>query len=172
MIEIASRWRRVWLQLNACYTHVAAIQCRISDPLPQLLVMAQGATNFQSKVPGVRINKTWRYSAISTMTMNERHIVLTHFPRLLNDFFSYVRLHNFGGVITVEVHFDHLDHTRLYARRQERAATWDVSEFYEQSSIGATWKYTATRDIFVVLLRVVIGTGVVTSETIDCWPTS
>jgi hypothetical protein len=27
----------------------------------------------------------------------------------------------------------------------------------------------STRDIFVVLLRVVIGTGVITSETIDCW---
>jgi hypothetical protein len=48
--------------------------------------MAQGATNFQPKVPGVCIYKTWRDSAISTMTMNERHIVLTHFPCLLNDF--------------------------------------------------------------------------------------
>src|SRR6266403_3870717 len=87
MIQFASRWRRVWLQLNACHTHVAAIQCRISDPLPQLLVTAQGATNLQPKVPGVCINKTWRDSTISTMTMNERHIVLTHFPCLLNDFF-------------------------------------------------------------------------------------
>jgi hypothetical protein len=77
-----------WLQLNACHTHVAAIQCRICDPLPQLLIMAQGATNFQSKVAGVRINQTWRDSTISTMTMNDRHIVLTHFPCLLNDFFS------------------------------------------------------------------------------------
>jgi hypothetical protein len=57
MIEIASRWRRVWLQLNACYTHVAAIQCRISDPSPQVLVTAHGATNFQPKVPGICINK-------------------------------------------------------------------------------------------------------------------
>ena len=54
----------------------------------------------------------------------------------------------------MEVHFDHLDHGRLYARRQERAATWDVSEFYEQSSIGATWKWTATRNNLVLLLRV------------------
>jgi hypothetical protein len=69
----------------------------------------------------------------------------------------------------VEVHFDHLDHAHLCARRQERAATWDGSEFYEQSSIGATWKCTATRNVFVVLLRVAIGTGVITSETIDCW---
>jgi hypothetical protein len=30
----------------------------------------------------------------------------------------------------------------------------DVSEFYEQSSIGATWKCTATRNILVLLLRV------------------
>ena len=69
----------------------------------------------------------------------------------------------------MEVHFDHLDCAHLYVRRQERAATWDVSEFYEQSSIGATWKWTATRNILVLLLRVVIGTGVVTSRTIDCW---
>ena len=87
MIQFASRWRWVWLQLNACHTHVAAIQCRISDPLPQLLVMAQSATNFQPKVPGVCINKTWRDSTITTMAMNERHMVLTHFPCLLNDFF-------------------------------------------------------------------------------------
>ena len=87
IIQFAPRWRWVWLQLNARHTHVAAIQCRISDPLPQLLVMAQGATNFQPKVPCVCINKTWRDSTISTMTMNERHIVLTHFPCLLDDFF-------------------------------------------------------------------------------------
>src|ERR1700730_8614129 len=87
LIQFVSRWRWVWLQLNACHTHVAAIQCRISDPLPQLLVMAQGATNLQPNVPCVCINKPWRDSTISTMTMNERHIVLTHFPCLLNDFF-------------------------------------------------------------------------------------
>src|ERR1019366_4725773 len=73
------------------------------------------------------------------------------------------------GVITVEVHFDLLDHAHLYVRRQERATTWDVSKFYKQSPIGATWKWTATRDIFVVLLRVVVGTWVITSRTIDCW---
>jgi len=54
----------------------------------------------------------------------------------------------------VEVHFDHLDHTHLYAWRQERAATWDVSEFYKQYSFGATWKWTATRNNLVLLLRV------------------
>jgi hypothetical protein len=35
----------------------------------------------------------------------------------------------------VEVHFDHLDHAHLYARRQERAATWDVSEFYKHQNL-------------------------------------
>ena len=69
----------------------------------------------------------------------------------------------------MEVHFDRLDHAHLYARRQERAATWDVSDFYKQLSIGPTWKWTATRYNFVVSLRVVIGTGVITSGTIDCW---
>jgi hypothetical protein len=54
----------------------------------------------------------------------------------------------------VEVHFDHLDHARLYARRQERAATWDVGDFYKEPSMGATRKSTATRDILVLLLRV------------------
>ena len=62
--------------------------------------MAQGATNFEPEVPSVRINKTWRDSTISTMTMNERQIGLAHIPCLLNDFFKYVGLHYFGGVIT------------------------------------------------------------------------
>ena len=63
----------------------------------------------------------------------------------------------------MEVHFDRLDHAHLYARRQERAATWDVSEFYKRTSIGATWKWTATRNNLVLLLRVVIGTGVISN---------
>jgi hypothetical protein len=50
MIQFAPRWRWVWLQLNARHTHAAAIQCRISDPLPQLLVMAQGATNLDELI--------------------------------------------------------------------------------------------------------------------------
>jgi hypothetical protein len=57
-------------------------------------------------------------------------------------------------MITVEVHFDHLDHAHLYVRRQERAATWDGSDFYKQPSIGATWSWTATRNILALLLRV------------------
>src|ERR1035437_2669519 len=59
-------------------------------------------------------------------------------------------MYYFGGVITVEVHFDHLDRAHLYVRRQERAATWNVSEFYKQSSIGATWKWTTTRTSMVL----------------------
>jgi hypothetical protein len=84
--------------------------------------MSQGATNFESKIPGVRINKTWRDSTISTMTMNKGQIGDTHIPCLLNDFFKNVGLHYFGGVITVEVnfHFNHLDHALLPAPAGDR----------------------------------------------------
>jgi hypothetical protein len=119
LIQFASRWRGVWLQLDARRAHVAAIQGRVFDPKPQPVVMSQGASNFESEIPGVRINKTWRDPTISTMTMNKGQIGDTHIPCLLNDFFKNVGLHYFGGVITVEVnfHFNHLDHALLPVRR-------------------------------------------------------
>ena len=81
--------------------------------------MSQGATNFESEISGVRINKTWQDSTISTMTMNKGQISDAHIPCLLHDFFKNVGLHYFGGVIAVEVnfHLNHLDHALLPARR-------------------------------------------------------
>jgi hypothetical protein len=56
-------------------------QINSNKPLPNL----PGQALYLARIC---INKTWRDSTISTMTMNERHIVLTHFPCLLNVFFS------------------------------------------------------------------------------------
>jgi hypothetical protein len=93
--------------------------------------MAQGTADFEPEVPSVRINKAWRDSTISTMTMNKRQIGIAHIPCLLDDFFKYVGLHYFRGVKPVEVnfHFDYLDRaffmvntSALSARLRQRSA--------------------------------------------------
>jgi hypothetical protein len=110
LVQFASRWRGIWLQFNARRANVAAVQGGMFNPLPQVVVTAQGAANFEPEVPRVRINKTRRDSTISTVTMNKSEMGVAHFPGLLNDFYKCAGLHYVEGVITVEVnlHFNHL----------------------------------------------------------------
>jgi DNA invertase Pin-like site-specific DNA recombinase len=53
-----------------------------------------------------------------------------------------------------------------YIKSQAHAGWTLIRSRYDD---GGIWKCTATRNNLVALLRVVIGTGVITGRTIDCW---
>jgi len=50
--------------------------------------MTQRLANLQSKVAGVRIDKTRCYTSIASVPMYKGEISLSHFPRLLNHLIS------------------------------------------------------------------------------------
>ena len=62
-------------------------------------------------------------------------------------------------------------HIRGHGEVRDRAvAPYPTSTIYSGNSLGRLEADNhSTRNIFVVLLRVFIGTGVITSRTIDCW---
>jgi hypothetical protein len=52
----------------------------MQDPLAKRLLLPQRPPNAKAKVSGVGIHESRRNSTIATMPVNERYLMLTHFP--------------------------------------------------------------------------------------------
>jgi hypothetical protein len=55
------------------------------NPLPKIFVVSQSTANLQPEGAGVRIDKSRRDPSIASVPMDEIHVRLSHFPRLLDD---------------------------------------------------------------------------------------
>jgi hypothetical protein len=73
------------------------------DPLAKRLVIPQRPPNTESKVAGVRVNKTRRNATITTMAMNQRQFIRTHLPSLLQNIAKNSVEHDFSWMVAVKV---------------------------------------------------------------------
>jgi hypothetical protein len=80
---------------------VAAIKCRVLNPLSQFAVVTQYASDAQAEMSGVRIHKTRGDAPAVAMTVNEPDAVRSHLPALPDHFGQWLSA-NVVRVITMQ----------------------------------------------------------------------
>lgn len=77
----------------------------MQDPPAKRLLLPQRPPNAEAKVSGVGIYKSRRNATIAAMSVNERHLMLTHFPCFLQDLAKNSVENDFTRMVAVKVDF-------------------------------------------------------------------
>ena len=84
-IESSARRSAIGFQSDASDAHILTVQGSAMNPLPKIFIVSQSTANLQPEGAGVRIDKSRRDPSIASVPMDEIHVRLSHFPRLLDD---------------------------------------------------------------------------------------
>jgi len=63
---------------------MGAIECRVFNPLPQIMIMAQLTSDAKTETSRVGIHKAGGISPKAAVTVDEAYTLRPHFPGLLN----------------------------------------------------------------------------------------
>jgi hypothetical protein len=82
---------------------ITAVQRCVANPTTQFLIVAQCASYVEPEEPSISIDETWSDAAIATVPVNKDQSVLSHLPRLLQEFGQDAVPNNGCGMIAVKV---------------------------------------------------------------------